>query len=579
MDTDITIQKKSGAENKSSGQNDAGIARSKKGIKENKSKFFIDPAKIFIQSYDKFSDRLKAKKIISIELDPSGFQVVYLSTLYHRYQIKRLGAEPFAYPNMAAIKNDIKSIPRILKRGSIHDSEILLCLSGPEIFIRTITVPELNGNELREAIYWTINKDTFIFSDSDIWDYKIVGKTTLNNKPGLKILTICSHDSFIRTYLELLKSINIQVDRIIAKPVALVSAVKLLLHNEVFEKKNFLIVDIGKANTHFCLCAQGNLVFARTVPLRLDDILINVQAADNSKKSFVETHTDEDEKTQRQSDIVFEIKRSIAYFHSQNGISKPDYIFITGSGCDIEGLDTYLSSQLKMQVLKLKPEFPDNKVTQQVSKSAYLTALGAASSRFNLFKLIPRDIKLAEQYKKYRKFLYGAAALLFSLITIYSLRLNNQLEKQYVSNAKAAKEYHAIKQIDDNYNRLINDIGILSSQMKSFKVLLHTDSGIIDNLKVLSNYTPEDIRLDFAELLLTGSGEIYQLKKQAEDRLHIKGKVYKNYVFADLILSRFMKKLEDQRYYKSVKLIKKVADMEKHMEKQELLFELELKTK
>lgn len=524
--------------------------------------YFIDPDKLFVESFDKISDNIKSKKIISIEIGPSGFRVLYLSTLYHRYRIIRFGEEPFVSSKPTAIKNDIKSIPRILKRRSIRHSEIVLCLTGPEIFIKTVTVPELSGNELKEAIYWTINKDTVIFSETDIWDYEIVGKTTLNNKPAMEVLTICAHDDYVRKYLDLLKNVGIQPDRIIVKPVALVSALKLFLRDNIYYKNNFILVDLDKDKMTVCFLSYGNLKFVRTLNINYEENKknnSNQEKAEDDNNSTLTNNLNIDHVGQLK--ILHEIKRSITFFNQNSNIQNINCIFLTGIGCDSDNFDEFLSKHLSIKVKKPVPIYSNTKNTQKIKESSFTSVIGAACSEFNLYKLIPKDVKLTKKYKFYQKILVLISFMILIFISGISIKFKNNLEKQKFEHSEVYNSYMNIQDIDIEYTRLINEVRELNTSINLLEETLKLDRTVEENLKILSNYTPDDISLDQLEYLHVGTSTSYYIKNYTKGDMKIKGKVYKNFVFADVTIEEFIKKLQDLYYYKSVTLNKKRRDI------------------
>ena len=139
--------------------------------------------------------------------------------------------------------------------------------------------------------------------------------------------------------------------------------------------------------------------------------------------------------------ILHEIKRSITFFSQNNNTQNINFIFLTGICCDSKDLDEFLSKHLSIKVKKLVPVFPSTKYTQRIKVSNFTSVLGAASSEFNLFKLIPKDVKLTKIYKFYQKILVLIFIILLILISGISIKLKNNLENHKVEHSIVYNSY------------------------------------------------------------------------------------------------------------------------------------------
>jgi type IV pilus assembly protein PilM len=566
--------------------------------------FFKKPDNVFVETYDSFSDKLRAKESISIEIDPSGFRVLYMRRFGQKYQVERWMEKSFDGTNTGVMEKAITLIPQFLDRKTIRRSEIVLCLFGPEVLVKTVVVPELSNEELQEAIYWTCKNEASIYTNTDIWDYKIIGHTILNKKPALKILTVFAKEEFVRKHLDLLSKINIHPDRVWAKPIALCSALQKLTHKHVFESKNLLIVDLGKDKTVHCFYSQGRLSYVRTLAMgsdKIDQALLQPLIIGDRKTSLRKEMIDKFKRKYgiisdylnasgspsfpfnklyqnilpNLQSMISEIQRSITFYLNRNGTTKIDAVFLTGRGCGLKNLNLYLTKELGLPVFMMAPSFPKIRYGNYMLDTDYTAAFGAACTKSSSLNLIPKDIMKSRIYKMRRRITIFLSFFLLALLVYYSFQLQTEVDIERQKLDVLVAKYQTFVDTEMEYNQLFKNVKDLNMQKTNIKNILRQDNSLTVNLKIISSSIPDDIVLNFLDYMQVGSGEEYGIKNQREGILLIKGRVIKNLVSADLTLIQFMTDLNNIDYYKEVLLVKKINDIKNKT----FLFELELQQK
>lgn len=562
---------------------------------DNKSLPFVKNLdEIFMGHEPSFMQRYLAKTIISIEIDQTEIRNIKLKKIKNHYYIEEWSEEQIALLSHNREEAILLALKNIIDPKTAAQSQIYLTVFGPEVAVRTITVPKLKGKELRDAIFWKTKNEIVNFSESAQWDYEIVEEVEQDKKIHYKVLTVIAQDVFIRKQLSILEEAGISPSRVMVKPVGLSASLKTLTNDWTFEGKNSVVIEVGRDSTHLLFFKNRTLEYVRTLslgsnkidkalnsPIRLKDkqIKLNPEKIDifKRKHGIIIDLLNPSSKTYFPYNQLFkfmqpilqmfvsEIKRSFVFYQNSYEVDSIDVILLTGNGANLKNFDTFLERKFDVPVNSIAPAFPSILSGQYKSGYEFTTCFGTATCVSEKFNFLPKDIQNDNKYKKSQKTLNLAFVLLLLIIMVYSYFLYLDKGKFEEQVQVMTQRYEQLHPLEVKYNNLVKDIKLLQEKKNNIVNSLQTESKIIDVLKVFSNLTPGDVALSSIEYFEPGASALYDFDENLEGTVIVKGMVYKNFISADITLIEFITKLKELKYFKEIALEDKTKRLDEEL--------------
>ena len=449
-----------------------------------------DPNSLFLNRIDNVFTKLNAKSKLVIEIGQSDIRVMHLIKVKNKYNIGYWAVESLSQADFQNPETIILALRNLIDKKLIKSSEVVLSLYGPEVVIRTLTVPKLEGKELRDAIYWKNKKDLPNLSDDALWDYEIIGEIEEDKKRVYSVLSIIAYDAFVRKYLNLLSELNIYPRLILTKPISLHSALSHLTYDWAVEEKTTVFAEIGKETTLLNFYRNGKLEFVRSImlgsnkidnaldkPIKLKDkhiklhpdkidiykqkhgILLELLKGDTSRSFFPYNQLFEFIKPILQM-FVSELKRSFTFYLNSYNHDQIDLLFISGGGTKLKNIDRFLEMQLDVPVYAIAPSFPSIVQGSYKPGYEYTACFGAAVRKEKSFNFIPKDIKTENKYRQVQDTLKIAVVLIFTIILVYSSFLYFD-EQDYTAQVNDMDmQYQKLHMSEVKYSELIEELRI-----------------------------------------------------------------------------------------------------------------------
>ena len=562
-----------------------------------------DPNSLFLNKIDSIFSKLNAKSKLVIEIGQSQIRILHLIKVKQKYNIGYWAEESFTQSDFQNPETIILTLRNLVDKKLLKSAEVVLSLYGPEVIIRTLTVPKLEGKELKDAIYWKNKNELPNLTDDALWDFEIIGEIEEDKKRVFNVLSIIAYDAFIRKYLVLLNESNIYPKIILTKPISLQSALNHLTYEWAVDEKTTVLAEIGKDTTLLNFYRNGKLEFVRSImmgsnkidsaldkPIKLKDkhiklqpekidlfkqkhgILLELLRGDTSKTFFPYNQLFDFIKPVLQM-FVSELKRSFTFYLNSYNHDQIDLLFITGGGTKLKNIDKFLEMQLDVPVHAIAPSFPSIVQGSYKPGYEYTACFGAAARKEKNFNFIPKDIKTENKYREVQNTLKIAIALIFTIILVYSSFLFFD-EKNYTSKVNSLdKRYQELYTSEVKYTELLEELRVHQKKKQDLVGNVSTDPKLINVLKILSNVTPTDMSLTSIDFFDKGISNLFEDIKIEESMVVIKGMVYKNFLSADITLIEFMKNLKELNYFKEITLAKK----SKRIDEKIFLFQIHCK--
>jgi len=566
--------------------------------------FLRKPDELFLNTVDSVFDKITTKSVLVIEIDQSEIRILQLNKVKGKYNFGYWSMQDITQLELNRAETELLALRNLIDKKLINTSEIILTLHGPEIIIRTLTAPKLEGNELREAVFWKNKNELPNLSDDALWDFEIIGEVEEDKKRVYNVLSIIAYDAYIRKQLNLLAEIDIFPKYVFAKPIALAAALHRLTNEWALEEKISVLGEIGKDTTLLSFYRDGNLEYVHTMmfgsnkidralnnPIKLKNKKIRLHSdkidiykqkhgillelldnSDDSNTHFPYNHLFEFIKPVLQM-FVSELKRSFAFYLNSHNHDNVDILFITGGGTKLKNLDKFLQRKMDVPVHSIAPAFPSIMQGSFKPGYEYTACFGAGIRKKKNFNFIPKDIIIENKYRQANKSLLVAIAIIFAIILTFSSFLYFDRD-EYISKVEYMESrYQELHPSEVVYKQVMEEVRLQEKKKQELIGNVNIDSKIMNVLKVFSNSTPTDIALTSLEYFDTGTKQLFENIKIEESMVVIKGMVYKNFLSADITLIEFMDSLKKLNYFKEITL----ADKTKRINDRIFIFKIHCK--
>jgi len=422
--------------------------------------------------------------------------------------------------------------------------KVLLCISGPNIYIRRLSVIQMPEDELRKAVKFQL-KDQIPFDlEKVVLDYYVVNQA--NDAKGIAfmdILVAIAEKRFIFDCISIMAEAGLDIEGITLAPFALAGM--------SMEKGPAAILDIGSFKAELTFFKDGEPQFSRILPGSGNEFtkaMTGVLVSDHGKfeltyeeaeklKLEVGIPVDTDGAVRREisntqlgsmlrpiiEKLAVETKHSIDYCKTQIKISVPDKIYITGSGALLKNLDNVLAKETGLDVSFLSSR----------DSSAFDIAIAAGREEAKHINIIPIEIK-EQRIRKIQNVslrlvaFFSLAVLVISYLfmTVEIKSLQGQI-KTASANLNSMQEVVVLKEKIDKYKSMLAQLS--QNQYESYILL-----------KVLSKSIPSSVELD-------------GFSRRDNSEIDIKGTVSSNR--PEVVLAEFTKAMEKTGVFKNIKII------------------------
>lgn len=274
----------------------------------------------------------------------------------------------------------------------IKTKKVICSLPETKAFLRIVSVPQMNEDEMAEAVKWEMEANIPMPLEQVYYDWQTIPKELLAEKNKTSLLVAAIAKTTVDETVEVLEMAGLE-------PVGL-EIESIAQARSLLEEKNnqtVLVVDIGDRRTSFSVNKGGLPCFTSSVPLCgqvLTDAIakgMNISFEEAEKLKIIygigsDFKNDSLFKLQNPilENLVQEIERSIDFYltclkYSQN----IDKIILCGGGANAKGLLPYLSKKLGREIelgdpwvnIKFGKNLP---IIEKKQSLQYSTAIGLA---------------------------------------------------------------------------------------------------------------------------------------------------------------------------------------------------------
>lgn len=269
---------------------------------------------------------------------------------------------------------DEEKLTTILKQWAVKEKKrlpspfVVLSLPEEKSFIRAVQIPRVKSEDVANAVRWEIESQIPLPLEEVTYDYEII-ESSQDNQDHLDVIITAFPRNILNAYMRAVKGAGLQPYAIELESQSVVRAcVPQLSGSEAT-----IIVDIGRTRTSFVIFAQGAILHTSTIEaggFMFEEHIVKQLAikAEEAVQFKINIGLD---KTQRNGEVFSalapaitiisdELVRAISYYrthttHTHGATSSIQRVLLTGGDANLRGLDTYLTSVLRVPVERADP--------------------------------------------------------------------------------------------------------------------------------------------------------------------------------------------------------------------------------
>lgn len=489
------------------------------------------------------------RDILGIDIGMSAIKFAWVCKSGSSSHVEAVLSKPMPRSDSGNFVDDNKEFAADIIKTSVKEikfpsKKTFLCLSGPNLYIKRVSVVSMPHKELKEAVKWAIKDQISLDLDRLIIDYKVLGES--KDTKGVKyanILVAAAEKNFIFDCVKIVSQAGLYLEGISLFP--------FVAGNIQPKNQLMAVIDIGAFKTEFTLLNEGLPQFSRVLSGCGNEFTKSMTEALVSDRGKLELSYDQAEKLKIKIGIpgedsavikeeisntqfisMFrpvverlenELKRSIEYCKAQLNLQVPEKIFLTGGSSLLKNLEKVLLKDLGMEFAYLTDE-----------KSVFFDAAVAVAldEGVNL-NIIPPEVKEERANRLQNVYFRMVVMVSFSVLLIsyifMNLKIYNLKKESMLVNANydAIQEVLVLKdKIDDRTHVLLN---IGSGRYASSIVL-----------KAISKSVPSSVELN--AFTRTANGDI-----------NIKGTIASGR--PEAILAEFTKNMQDTQVFRKIKIV------------------------
>ncbi len=432
-----------------------------------------------------------------------------------------------------------KLIKSCLAEGHIVNKEVVIMVSGAQVFIRRVTMPPMPEEELEEVIPFEVQKYVSLPIDKMAVDYMVVGKKEEDGVNKLDVILVATPKELVEQELSIARDAGLKPVAVSVAPFVQWKAFQL--GKKTYEEKVIALLDIGYEKTTISLLNNGILEFTRTIKLGGDEVtnslmseplvaeegrsrILSYEEAENIKQEHgLSQSTTAGTKTKEGVSIeqiprlmrpfleklLSEIRTSFDFYMTEFQIPKVEKIIMSGGGAELKGLIEFMTGDLGIET-ELADPFQSTDFTGRASKddvtgvsSAFVMPLGLAAweiENLNLLSVKKKNKKVASVTALAAPSCVAAMAMFFFYLNISGGLAGARAELENKKN-----QLSSLNPATTRVLQLSSQKRKLQAEKDAYPQVLREDidSGVI--LKEIRFHTADNIRLEYVNFFSEAS--------------------------------------------------------------------------
>jgi len=311
-------------------------------------------------------------------LDISDLSMKYLS--FNRAKKNKITIGTYgeiAYPAGIITSGEVKDeekLTDILKqwfakeRKKLPSPFVVLSLPEEKSFIRAVQIPRIKSEDVANVIRWEIENQIPLPLEDVIYDYEVI-ESPNDNQDHLDVIITAFPRNILSAYIRVIKGAGLEPYAIELESQSIIRACVSQLYNS----EPSIVIDMGRTRTSFVIFAQGSILYTSTIEAggaMFEEYIMKQLTISAEEAAQIKINIGLD-KTQRNGEVFAalapvitiisdELVRAMSYYlthatHAHGATSSIERVLISGGDGNLRGLDTYLTSVLRIPVERADP--------------------------------------------------------------------------------------------------------------------------------------------------------------------------------------------------------------------------------
>lgn len=495
----------------------------------------------------------KSNKVLTVEITNESITIVEVTpstkkqTFVHNTLIFETPEDSYEDGTLRDVDRIAAAIKEQLESNGITNKNAIFVLTSTKVVNREVLIPDVKENKVKEIVsanaseYFPVNIEDYVVSHSILEHIVNEDKTK-----QLKLMVVAAPLNMVKGYYELGNMLGLNVQSIDYVGNAMLQMIK----TQTSSNMTTMLIQLGSESTILNIVKGDTLLLQRTVPYGTNVVVTEVMDEKGvdattamsllQNERIITVDFDDNAATGAFRYLINNVGRVIDYYVSKNPDKPIDYVYLSGDGALIRGIEGLFKIQLNVQTSIMDSLYNvkfDDKIDLKIYNPVYLLAPIGAS-------FAPMGFRPSEVREKSASgdadFLKNSAIAMVLLIVVgaavgigsYVMKSNAQ---QKVDNLNAQiLAIQDIEQIINQYNAAeakYQDVALMYEQTRTL------NENVIMFIEALEDNQPKDMIItDFSStasgVTIAGSAESYdsiaklivQLKKvECIDNVFVSG--------------------------------------------------------
>lgn len=317
---------------------------------------------------------LKKKSYIGLDIGHSTINIVQIDKAGSGWKITKSVSAPIPDETIkegVVVDADALglTIKAAVREGKISATYAVIGVAGPNVVVRQVRIPKMTEQVLRKSMKFEAGRYVPTSAEDSYIEAEILDET---EDGQMDVLFATAPKEMVDTRIEACKRAGLDVDCVDVEAFAMFRSLIETDDTSILRDMTVALVDIGSVTTSVSVVSRGRFAMTRTIPqagqtwtdalkgyfkleqedaeagkAQLDLTPLTTDAIlDNQPLRVLQPHVD---------DLIREIRRSLNYYQSQqNESGNPNpvtHLVVSGGGAKLNGLGTYLSHKLGVEVI------------------------------------------------------------------------------------------------------------------------------------------------------------------------------------------------------------------------------------
>lgn len=281
------------------------------------------------------------------------------------------------------VDNPAPALRSLLKREAITATDALLCIPKDKVSLHVVTLPATEPEELRQMVRFEAERNIPFNAERHSVGQRLMRQMGVE---GAEILFVAADEPVVQRVLDAIEEAKLQPRGLSVSSVSLYNAL-LFANRDAAITKTVAIVSIGLTSVDYVFCTEGRILYARSVPGGLQD-LVNAWSAEGRGPGFEldaariatasrminmlepdgdasaeATAAEAPAGSARPGDparawganLLRELRLSFDYARREQGCPAIETVALCGEGSVVRNLDRYLYVNLNLEIFALNP--------------------------------------------------------------------------------------------------------------------------------------------------------------------------------------------------------------------------------